>query len=117
MQLNESGYDDGMRRAPSVVILLATVACGARSIPAGSPDQSVADAMRLVCAAPARADADRGAGSYSDKVAGHLSDGVGNARVLQTIETWKTDGIDKTELRALLAEAKLDTCALEKETP
>jgi hypothetical protein len=92
-------------------------ACGPRPIPPGSPDQSVADAMRLVCDTPARARSDRGEGTTSDKIAGHLTDGVGNARVLQTIETWKTDGIRKDQLAALVAEAKLGECVLEKETP
>jgi hypothetical protein len=98
-------------------ILVFSVACGPRPIPPGSPDQSVAHAMRLVCDAPARAETDRGDGTRSDKIAGHLSDGVGNPRVLQTIEIWKTDGINKSELTALVSEAKLDSCSLLKETP
>jgi hypothetical protein len=78
--------------------------------------QSIADAMKLVCDAPARADRDRTSASRSDKIAGHLSDGVGNPRVLQTVEAWKTDGIDKRQLESLVRDAKLRSCALSNET-
>ena len=91
------------------------VACGPRPIPPGSPDQTVPDAMKLVCDAPARAERDRGAGTRSDKIAGHLTDGIGNVRVLTTVEGWKTDGIKRAELDALIKEAKLASCALTKE--
>ena len=79
--------------------------------PPAGPDQSVHDAMVLVCDAPARADADSG-GSRSDRIAGHLTDGVGNAHVLQVVEAWKTDGIKRGELEKLVKEAKLARCAL-----
>jgi len=86
-----------------------------RAIPAGTADQTIRDAMVLVCDAPARADADRGSGSRSDKIAGHLTDGIGNVDVLTTVEGWKTDGIKKRELDALLAKANLTECALRAE--
>lgn len=110
-----------MPRRPSLslalVLLLAMAACRSRgaAIPPGSPDQSVADAMRLVCDAPARADADRSDASRSDRIAGHLTDGVGNVEVLTTVEGWKTDGIKKDELDKLLARAKLSDCKLREE--
>ena len=72
--------------------------------------------MRLVCAAPSRADRDRGEGTRSDKIAGHLTDGIGNTKVLTTVEAWKTDGIQRSELDALLKEAKLATCALREQS-
>jgi hypothetical protein len=97
-------------------LVLALCACGPRPIPPGSPDQSLPDAMRLVCDTPSRASRDRNQGNHSDKIAGHLTDGIGNARVLQAVETWKTDGIDKKQLAALIAEAKLPACPLMKET-
>lgn len=71
--------------------------------------------MRLVCDAPARADADRADGTRSDKIAGHLTDGIGNVEVLTTVEAWKTDGIKREELAALVKRAKLTSCALEGE--
>lgn len=100
-------------------VLLATALAGCRpgprAIPPGSPDQSLADAMRLVCDAPARADRDRTGASRSDRIAGHLTDGIGNARVLTTVEAWKTDGIDRRELAALVREAGVTSCALQRE--
>jgi hypothetical protein len=71
--------------------------------------------MRLVCDAPARADADRSEGTRADKIAGHLTDGIGNVDVLTTVEGWKTDGIKRGELEALAKQAKLTSCALTAE--
>jgi hypothetical protein len=102
-----------MRRAG--LVFAAIVGCGPKAVPAGSPDQTVAEAMRLVCEAPARADRDRSSASRSDKIAGHLSDGIGNSEVLMTIEGWKTDGIKRSELEALLKKAKVRECALREE--
>ena len=90
-------------------------ACGPRPIPPGTADQSLADAVRLVCDAPARAARDRGEGTRADKIAGHLTDGIGNVRVLTLVEGWKTDGIERDELDALVKEAKVGACALQKE--
>ncbi len=95
----------------------AVLGCGPKSIPPGTPDQTVTEAMRLVCEAPARADRDRAAGSRSDKIAGHLTDGIGNVDVLTTVEGWKTDGINKAQLEALLKQAKLSSCKLRDEVP
>jgi hypothetical protein len=99
-----------------LVLVVALAACGPRPIPPGSPDQTVAEAMRLVCDAPSRADADRSDATRSDKIAGHLSDGIGNNRVLTTVEGWKTDGINRAELDQLVKEAKLSSCKLREET-
>src|SRR5436190_4474050 len=83
--------------------LVVLAACGPRTIPPGTPDQTIHDAMVLVCGAPGRADSDRSSASRSDKIAGHLTDGIGNVDVLTTVEGWKTDGIKRSELDALLA--------------
>lgn len=81
--------------------------------PPAGPDQSVHDAVVLVCQTTDRADADPDRdGTRSDRIAKHLTDGVGNARVLQTVEAWKTDGIKRDELDRLVKEAKLPTCGL-----
>lgn len=103
-------------RSVATIVGFALFSCGPKAIPPGSPEQTVAEAMRLVCDAPTRADSDRGGGTRSDKIAGHLTDGIGNPRVLTTVEGWKTDGIKKTELEALLKEAKLQDCKLREET-
>jgi hypothetical protein len=100
-----------------LLVLVLASGCGSRmaSSPAAapaSPDQTLADAMRLVCDAPVRARRDRTDASHSDKVAGHLTDGIGNVRVLTTVEGWKTDGIDRAELAGLLKEARVSTCPL-----
>lgn len=71
--------------------------------------------MRLVCDAPARAAQDRSDATRSDKIAGHLSDGIGNVEVLTTVEGWKTDGIKRAELDALIKTAKLTACPLRAE--
>jgi hypothetical protein len=97
------------------VLAFALVACKPKTIPPGTPDQTVHAAMVLVCDAPARAEADRSEGSRSDKIAGHLTDGIGNVHVLTTVEGWKTDGIKRAELEELLAQAKLKDCALRAE--
>lgn len=102
-----------------IAVLLATAlaACrpGSQTVPPGSPDQSLAEAMRLVCDAPARADRDGSGASRSDRIAGHLTDGIGNTRVLTTVEAWKTDGIDRGELARLVRQAGLRSCALQRE--
>jgi hypothetical protein len=67
--------------------------------------------MVLVCDAPARANGEHAA-TRADAIAGHLTDGVGNAHVLDIVEGWKTDGIAPRQLDALVKEAKLSTCAL-----
>lgn len=96
-----------------LVSLLTLLGCGPRAVPPGSPDQSIHDAMVLVCDAPTRA---IGEGtSHSDAVAAHLSDGVGNAHVLTSVEGWKTDGINKRELERLLKQAGIKRCALRDE--
>ncbi|HEX5059572.1 MAG TPA: hypothetical protein VFV99_09445 [Kofleriaceae bacterium] len=96
-----------MRR---LVWLLTVIACGPRAVPAGTPEQSVHDAMVLVCDAPTRA---KGEGaSRSDAIAAHLTDGVGNVKVLTTVEGWKTDGIDQRELARLLKQGRINRCAL-----
>ena len=100
-------------------IVLAVALAGCRRdpppIPPGTSDQSLADAMRLVCDAPARADRDQSDASRSDRIAGHLGDGVGNPRVLTTVDAWKTDGIDGRELARLVREARLTSCPLARE--
>jgi hypothetical protein len=93
-----------------LVSLLTVLACGPRAVPAGMPDQSVHDAMVLVCDAPKRAEGE--AASRSDAIAAHLTDGVGNNEVLTTVEAWKTDGINKAELSRLVKRAGLRACAL-----
>jgi hypothetical protein len=81
--------------------------------PPAGPDQSVHDAMVLVCQAADRGDADPDRGATpSDRIAKHLTDGVGNAHVLGTVEAWKTDGIKRAELDRLVKEAKLTSCGL-----
>jgi hypothetical protein len=92
------------------VSLLTVLACGPRAVPVGTPDQSVHDAMVLVCDAPKRAEGE--GGSRSDAIAGHLTDGVGNVEVLTTVEGWKTDGIDRGQLARLIKRAGLRSCAL-----
>jgi hypothetical protein len=99
-----------------LVAALAVAGCKPRPIPPGSPDQTVAEAMRLVCDAPSRAAQDRSDATRSDKIAGHLSDGIGNNKVLTIVEGWKTDGIKRAELDALVKEAKLPGCKLREET-
>lgn len=95
--------------------ILVGIAC--RSAPAvpppGNADQTVRDAVVLVCDAPARAkaDTDKGVGA-SDAIASHLTDGIGNDRVLTLVEGWKTTGIDAGQLDALVEEAKLGECSL-----
>jgi len=96
-----------------LVSLLTLLGCGPRAVPAGAPDQSLHDAMVLVCDAPNRASSD--SGSRSDAIAGHLTDGVGNSEVLTTVEGWKTDGIDRRQLDRLIKRAHLRSCALRDE--
>ena len=96
-----------------LVSLLTLIACGPRAVPPGTPDQSVHDAMVLVCAAPSRAKGE--GGSRSDAIAAHLTDGVGNSQVLTTVEGWKTDGINRGELHQLIKRAGLRDCALRDE--
>jgi hypothetical protein len=96
-------------------LLVAVLGCGPRPIPPGTPEQTVREAMVLVCDAPARADRDRGDASRSDKIAGHLTDGIGNVEVLTTVEAWKTDGIKRAELDKLVTDAKLTSCKLHDE--
>jgi hypothetical protein len=101
-------------RAISIALLAAIGCRPARTVPPpATADQTVREAMMLVCETPARADADRGAGvSRSDAIALHLTDGIGNDRVLTVVELWKTDGIRLAELEALLDEAGLSRCPL-----
>jgi hypothetical protein len=82
--------------------------------PPAGPDQSVHDAMVLVCDAPSRASSEHAA-TRSDAIAAHLTDGVGNPKVLSAAEGWKTDGIDRKQIDALIKEAKLSSCALRDE--
>jgi hypothetical protein len=96
-----------------VVSLLTLLGCGPRAVPAGTPDQSVHDAMLLVCDAPKRAAGE--SGTRSDAIAAHLSDGVGNPDVVMAVEAWKTDGINKAELARLVKRAGLRSCALRDE--
>jgi hypothetical protein len=93
-----------------LVSLLTLLGCGPRAVAQGTPDQSVHDAMVLVCDAPKRAEGE--GGSRADAIAGHLTDGVGNVDVLTTVEGWKTDGINRTELARLIKRAGLRSCAL-----
>ena len=97
-----------MRR---LVWLLTVIACGPRAVPAVTPDQSVHDAMVLVCDAPTRAKGE--GGSRADAIAGHLTDGVGNVEVLTTVEGWKTDGVNQAQLARLVKRAKLRSCKLQ----
>jgi hypothetical protein len=83
--------------------------------PPAGPDQSLHDAMVLVCDAPSRAEGDRAA-TKADAIAGHLTDGIGNPKVLGAAEAWKTDGVDRKQLEALVKEARLARCALRDET-
>jgi hypothetical protein len=101
--------------ALAVVALIVTGGChGARAMPPpATADQSVRDAVILVCDTPARAEPDATGGvSMSDAIAGHLTDGIGNDRVLTAAEAWKTNGIDAKELTALMQEANVTRCAL-----
>lgn len=96
---------------------IAVVGMGCRKGPVmpppGDADQSVRDAVVLVCDAPARAEPEIAkGGSRSDAISLHLTDGVGNDRVLTMVEGWKTNGIDARALDALTTEAKVKTCAL-----
>jgi hypothetical protein len=92
-------------------IVLVAGCTHARMPPPAGPDQTLHDAMVLVCQAADRAADDTGA-SRSDLIAKHLTDGIGNAQVLQTVEAWKTDGIKRTELERLVEEAGLASCGL-----
>jgi hypothetical protein len=102
-----------MRR---ILLVLTLTACHPHRHPVpppAGPDQSLHDAMVLVCATPARASEDPDyAGAKSDTIAKHLTDGIGNPRVVQTAEAWKTDGIDRAQLATLIKDAKLSSCAL-----
>jgi len=102
-----------MRPALTVAVFVATLGCKPRASmpPPAGPDQTVHEAMVLVCDAPVRAEGDHAA-TRADAIAGHLIDGVGNARVLNIVESWKTDGIDRKQLAKLVKEAKLSSCAL-----
>ena len=93
-----------------LVLLVTVIACRPRMPPPGTADQSVHDAMVLVCDAPKRAEGE--GGNRSDAIAAHLTDGVGNVDVLTTVEGWKTDGINKAELAKLIKRAGLKRCAL-----
>lgn len=96
-----------------IPILLPLLACRPRAVPPATADQTVRDAVVLVCDTPARAKPDaRGGVSMNDAIAGHLTDGIGNDRVLTTVEAWKTNGIVRKELDALMREARLTRCAL-----
>ncbi|HEY5925634.1 MAG TPA: hypothetical protein VIV11_28305 [Kofleriaceae bacterium] len=96
-----------------LVSLLTLLGCGPRGVPVGTADQSIHDAMVLVCDAPKRAEGE--GGSRADAIAGHLTDGVGNTHVLTTVEGWKTDGINRAELDRLIKRAGLRSCALRDE--
>ena len=96
-----------------LILLVTVICCGPRNIPPGTPDQSVHDAMVLVCDAPKRAEGE--GGRRADAIAAHLTDGVGNVDVLTTVEGWKTDGINRAQLERLLEKAKLKDCALRAE--
>ena len=97
-----------------LVPLLTLLGCGPRTLPPGPPDQSLHEAMVLVCDAPKRARGE--GGSRSDAIAAHLSDGVGHPKVLTTVEGWKTDGINRAELARLIKQARITECALRDET-
>ena len=100
----------------SALLALVVLGCQRHAMPPpAGPDQSVHDAMVLVCAAPERAEGDRAA-TKADAIAGHLTDGVGNAKVLNAAEAWKTDGVNRKQLEALVKEAKLSSCALHDES-
>jgi hypothetical protein len=103
-----------MRLALFAVALAACVPRHhAREVPPAGPDQTVAAAMTLVCDAKARAEEDPDYAHHkSDILAKHLTDGIGNEHVLETVELWKTNGIQRAELDKLVAEAKLAHCAL-----
>ena len=103
-----------MHRGLAAALVVAGCARPA-AIPPASAEQSIVAAMRLVCDAPARADQDRSDATRADKIAGHLTDGIGNVEVLTTVEGWKTDGIDKGQLEALVTKAGLTDCALRAE--
>jgi hypothetical protein len=103
-----------MRPALALTLILGCKRHAPMPPPAG-PDQSVHDAMLLVCDAPARAEGENAA-TRADAIAGHLTDGVGNEKVLNIAEGWKTDGVDRKQLDALVKEAKLTRCALRDQT-
>ena len=102
-----------MRGALVVVVAFACKPHSPLPPPAG-PDQTVHDAMVLVCEAPTRAEGEHAA-TRADAIAGHLTDGVGNLEVLDKVEAWKTDGIDRKQLAALVRKARLRSCALRDE--
>ena len=103
-----------MRPALAVVLVLGCKHPASMPPPAG-PDQTVREAMVFVCDAPARAEGEKAA-TRADAIAFHLTDGVGNARVLNIVEGWKTDGINRKQLDTLVKEAKLTRCALRDQT-
>ncbi len=102
--------------APVILALIVAAGChsGSRAMPPpATVDQTVHDAVVLVCDTPARAEPDANRGvSRSDAIAGHLTDGIGNDRVLTIVEYWKTNGIDAKELAALTKEATVTRCPL-----
>ncbi len=95
-------------------MLFPVFGCGGpRALPPATTDQSVRDAVLLVCDTPSRAQPDARDGvSMSDAIAGHLTDGIGNDRVLTLVEGWKTNGVNARELDALTKEARVTRCAL-----
>ena len=105
-----------MRRIASLAaVAVAAVAC--RTPPAVPPpattDQGLRDAVVLVCDAPARAEDDVRRGIRpADALAQHLTDGIGNDRVLTIVEGWKTAGIDIAALDRLMKEARVTACPL-----
>lgn len=102
--------------ALTVLALIVAAGCGGSRVAQPAPataDQTVRDAVVLVCATPERAKPDaRGDVSMSDAIAGHLTDGIGNDHVLTTVEGWKTNGIDPKQLDGLIQEAGITTCSL-----
>lgn len=102
-------------RSSRVLVAVALLGCGGRGrgVAPATADQSVRDAVVLVCDAADRAEPDVGGGvTRSDAIAMHLTDGVGNNRVLTIVEGWKTDGVDLRQLDALTREAGVSTCGL-----
>ena len=98
------------------LVVMVVLGCGPR-MPPPTPDQSVRDAMVLVCDAPTRAAADPDyRGHEADVIAKHLTDGVGNSDVLLTVDGWKTDGIKRDELDRLIKRAGITDCRLREVT-
>jgi hypothetical protein len=102
-----------------LVVWLAVAACGDKAKPAPTAprhDQTLAEALVLVCDSPTRAEADPGwqpgmeAADKARLLGEHAADGVRNARLLAWLKTPQDQRVP--ELEKLLQEASITSCRL-----